>query len=144
MKPERLTARTLMGIETRASNDSPQTIGETWQRFMAERLADDIPSRADDCLIAAYYDYEGDHTKPYTFFVGCEVVDVACAPDGFVLKEIPANDYVPFPARGDMPQALIETWQRIWASDLQRNYNIDFELHNPAMPDEVMVYVGVQ
>lgn len=143
MKAERHHARTLMGIQTRACNAAPQPIGELWQRFLVEELAEEIASRADDKLIAVYCDYEGDHTQPYTFFLGCEVIDVACCPDGYVLREIPVGDFVEFPSRGKMPRALMDTWQEIWGSNLKRSFIADFEVHDPATPDEVSVYVGV-
>ncbi|MFG0265052.1 MAG: GyrI-like domain-containing protein [Rhodopirellula sp. JB055] len=144
MNIETLPARTLYGIETRTSNATPQDIAALWQRFTSENLADDIPDRVDDNLIAAYFDYEGDHTQPFTFFLGCEVIDACCAGDDFVLRELPVADYATFRARGEMPQALIETWQEIWSSQLNRSYLGDFEIHDPSRPQEVVVHVGVE
>ncbi|WP_259632442.1 GyrI-like domain-containing protein [Stieleria sedimenti] len=68
-------SRTLYGIQTRNSNETPHEIAALWQRFMADGLADEIPERADEQLIAAQFDYRGDHTQPYTLFLGCEVTE---------------------------------------------------------------------
>ena len=137
-------ARMLIGIEIRTSNETPQEIAALWRRFMSKNVADDIPSRADEKLVAAYFDYESDQTGPFTFLLGCEVIDVCCAPDGFSLREIPSGNYADFSACGEMPEALVETWGRIWEADIERTYEADFEIHDPANPNEVTVYVGVR
>jgi len=143
MKIESHPARMLYGIETRTSNENPHEISALWQRFKSEDMAEDIPERVCDNLIAAYLDYEGDHTNPYTFFVGCEVIDACCAEEGCVLREIPAGDYAVFHAQGKMPAALIETWRQIRASDLNRTFVADFEIHDPENPDSIAIHVGV-
>tara|TARA_R110002049_G_scaffold285698_4_gene466971 strand:+ start:92687 stop:93121 length:435 start_codon:yes stop_codon:yes gene_type:complete len=143
MKIETYPARTLYGIETRTSNATPKQIAALWGRFIGENLADEIPERVDDNFVAAYFDYEGDHTKPFTFFLGCEVIDACCAVDDFVLREIPIAQYAVFTANGKMPQSLVETWQKIWDSGLSRSYLADFEIHDPANPEQVAVYVGI-
>ncbi|MEQ9411105.1 MAG: GyrI-like domain-containing protein [Fuerstiella sp.] len=138
-----LPAKTLFGIEVRTSNDPQNEIVALWNKFRTEDIAEEIPERADETLIAAYHSYEHDHTRPYTFFLGCEVIDVACAPDGFVLREIPAGTYEAFSAQGEQPQALIDAWKRIWDSDLRRTYAVDFEVHDPNSPDLVEIFIGI-
>jgi len=140
---ERQHARTLYGIETRITDDPAAQIGAVWQKFLSENLADDIPERLDDLLIAMYFNYEGEPSDPYHFFLGCEVGDVACVQDGFALRTIPVGNYAEFLAVGKMPAALVETWQQIWKADLKRNFAADFEIHDPATPDQVAIYVGV-
>ncbi len=142
MNIEHQYARTLYGIETRITGDPASQIGAVWQRFLNENLTDDILERLDDRLIAMYFNYDGDHTQPYTFFLGCEVGDVACVPDEFALRTTPAGNYAEFLAAGEMPQSLIETWQQIWAPDLKRDFVADYEIHDPATPHEVAIYVG--
>lgn len=143
MNIEQQYARTLYGIEARITGDPADQIGAVWQRFLSENLADDIPERLDDRMIAMYFNYEGDRSEPYMFFLGCEVCDVACVPDGFALRTTPAGAYAEIVATGTMPQALTETWQKIWTMDLQRNFAADYEIHDPAKPDEVAIHVGV-
>ena len=135
--------RTLIGIESRASNDNPQAIGTIWQRFMAEQLAAQIPNRSDGHLIAIYCDYDGDHTEPYTFFLGCTVNDASDLPSGFTIRTLPAGRYVRRHAAGEMPAALVTAWRDIWTSDLDRAYDADFEIHDPTSPQAVDIFVGV-
>ena len=135
--------RTLIGIKSRASNDDPQAIGAIWQRFMANQLATKIPNRADNNLIAAYCDYDGDHTGPYTFFLGCVVTHGTAVPDGFTTQTIPSARYVRRQANGTMPAALVAAWGDIWTSDMARVYDVDYEIHDPTSPESVDIYVGV-
>ena len=137
-----LPAYTLYGIEIRVPRQVSGDRNKLWDRFQRENIADEIPARADEKLIVAYHSYEGDHNAPCTCFLGCEVFDVACVPDGFFLREIPAGQYAEFHARGAMPLALKNTWQAIRNSKLRRSYTIDFEVHDPRSPEEVVVYVS--
>ena len=143
MNTETQLERKLIGIECRASNDNPQAIGATWQRFMAEQLAAQIPQRSDGNLIAVYCEYDGDHTKPYTFFLGCVVDSGAEPPSGFVSRMIPAGDYVKRQASGPMPAALMSEWTAIWSLDLNRSFVADFEIHDPNAPEAVDIFIGV-
>lgn len=143
MSIETQPARRAIGTECRASNENPEGIGAAWQRFMSEQLAAQIPGRTDDKLIAVYCEYEGDHTQPYTFFLGCVVAEDAEPPAGFTARTIPAGQYLKRQATGEMPAALIQEWSEIWASDLERNFVADFEIHDPATPDSVDLFLGV-
>ena len=136
-------ARTLYGIETRIDGDPASQIGAMWERFLSENLAEDCPSRLDDNLIALYCDYEGDHTQPYTFFLGCEVLDVCSAEEGFSIRYTPVGKYAEFHAFGQMPDAAIQRWQQISKMNLSRCHIADFEIHDPKSPNEVAIYVGV-
>ncbi len=61
---------------------------------------------------------------------------------------IQGGEYLVFPAKGAMPQAVIEAWGRVWQhfaaprSDWQRCYATDFEQYVSA--DEVAVCIGVK
>lgn len=147
MKPsmniEQQYARTLYGIEARISGDPAKQIGAVWQQFLQQKLGDDIPSRLDDKLVAVYCDYEGDRTGPYTFFLGCEVLDVCSADEGFAIRYTQAGEYAKFHAQGEMPQAAIEKWEEIGEMGFERSFVADFEIHDPSSPNEVLIYVGV-
>ena len=55
------------------------------------------------------------------------------------------TDYQP---AGDQPKALIETWEAIWSSDLDREFKTDFEVYGPRFFEdglhEVLVHIGIQ
>lgn len=144
MDAENLPERKLIGVETRASNDNPQVIGEFWQEFMSNQIATRIPNRTDENVVAIYCEYEGDYTKPYTLFLGCVVEDATDVPDDFVSRKIPAGQYVKRIASGAMPDALIRAWVGIWNSQLERSYETDFEVHDPTRPEHVEIHLGVK
>lgn len=134
----------LIGFEIRTSNEKAQEIGEHWGRFMIGGTAEEIPGRADDAIVAAYCEYESDHTGPYTFFLGCPVQRGTEVPPGMVAREIPTGSFAHFMAEGEQPHALMDAWQQIWASPLQRRFEVDYEIHRIDAPDRVDVYVGIR
>ena len=131
----------LIGIETPASNDEPQLLGAHWQRLYADDVASQIVGRLSRVVHAVYSAYEGDHTKPYTFFLGYPVGEDAPVPDGFVAREAPAGPYARIDAQGDMPGALVQAWMGIWSSGLERSFRLDYEVHDPETPDRVAIFV---
>ena len=80
-----------------------------------------------------------------------EAANLDGVPTGMVGVTIPAGRYLEFAIRGQMPQALIETWQSIWkyfsgVSAYQRAYTADFELYkrNPeTQQTEVSIYIAI-
>ncbi len=133
---------TLIGLEIRTSNENAHEIGAVWGRFMGGNLADAIPDRIGGNLIAVYCEYEGDHTKPYTFFLGCPVTPGAEAPEGMTTRTVPGGSFARFLAEGDMPGALMETWGAIWNAPITRSFEVDYEVHDPAMPTRAEVLIG--
>ncbi len=122
----------IIGIECRTSNDSnagPQDIPLLWQKFYAENIHSKIPNRASDEVIALYCDYEGDYTQPYSCVIGCAVSSLDEIPEGMVGKVIPESTFALYHAAGDFPKSLIDTWAKIWQSDLKRTYVGDYEVY---------------
>ncbi len=97
--------------------------------------------------LGVYTGYESDHTGQYELTVGMAVDASTQVPDGLVRVSIPAGRYLLFDAEGDMPGAVINTWQEIWRyfskpSDHVRAYTTDFELHRG--PKAVGIYIAVK
>lgn len=133
----------IVGIECRTSNApeaAPVDIPKLWHKFQSENIRDKIPHRASSEVIALYCDYEGDHTKPYTLVIGCPVTSLGKVPEGMVAKTIPAGSYALFRAAGEYPKSVIETWGKIWQTDLKRTYTGDYELYG----DKIEVYIAIQ
>ena len=66
--------------------------------------------------------------------------------DGANSIAIEAGDYLVFAGRGEMPQMVIATWQRIWQyfeahPEIVRRYRSDFEAYEG--PDAVAIHIGV-
>jgi predicted transcriptional regulator YdeE len=147
---------TMAGISTRTSNDL-ETNQETaripvlWGRIFKENIFEKIPSKVSPGgLVAVYTDYEGDHTTPYTLVVGAVIQNQSDAviPTGMVTQNVPAQDYLQFPVRGKMPDALIQAWRDIWSyfdgtKPHLRTYQADFEEHN-VDGSEAEIYIGVK
>lgn len=126
-------AFTIVGISARTSNENGKAendIPQLWQKFMAEGVAHRIPNKVDDTIYAIYTNYEGDHTKPYTIVIGCNVSNLDNIPEDLTVKMVPSSNYTKFTAKGDLTKdAVINTWMEIWNKDLKRTYTTDIEIY---------------
>jgi len=123
----------VVGFKVRTTNENNQAmqdIGNVWQKVMAGGLLDKVPHRSEPNLIGLYYEYEKDHTKPYSFLLGVPVSSFADIPAGMVGVEIPEQNYTLFPVEGPMPDRLIATWQKIWQTASNRTFTFDFERYD--------------
>lgn len=133
----------VIGTSQKISNENAQEkIPEMWKTFIIENYLEKIPNKKDGRLMAFYTDYEGDHTKPFLYTIGCEVSTLDDCPEGFNALTIPGNKYALFQVKGNLPNSLIETWKHIWTSELKRKFEADFEVVVGA--DEVHVYISVE
>jgi predicted transcriptional regulator YdeE len=130
----------LCGITARVRNSDPAKIGELWNRFYAEPFVDRLTIE-DGAVYSAYFDYESDHTGPYTTLLGFRVLHGQPAPDGLTLLTINPATYAMLRRTGPMPATVVEAWQQVWGSDLPRTYIADFDRY--ASPDTVEVNVGI-
>ncbi|MFC3415273.1 GyrI-like domain-containing protein [Algoriphagus hitonicola] len=103
--------------------------GQLWQKFEQEQIASQIPQKFNEDIYAVYFDYEGDHSDPFSYFVGCRVAPGSTLPDGLDRLIIPAQTYQKLKAEGPMPDCIAELWKEIWKSDLPRAYIVDFEIY---------------
>ncbi len=141
----------VVGVSQRISNEddsATDAINGLWQHFFEDDVLHKIPHRTENVVYAIYSDYEGDHTKPYRLTIGCKVSgEQDNTPDGLHKVFIPQGNYALFSAKGEQPQALVKTWQGIWAMEFGRNYVADVEIYGPRFfeegVNEVIVCVGV-
>ena len=141
-----MTPKKIVGLMIRTTNENAQAqteIPELWHRFMIENIGAQITHRLSNSIYVAYYDYEKDHTKPYSCLIGFEVAPDAPIPPGLASHTIPAGNYQTFETTGPLPQAVIELWGRIWQTPLNRSYQTDFEVYNPTSPS-VPIYIGIK
>ena len=144
-------AMTLVGIECRTSNHpdaGPKDILKHWEKFFNEGIYGQIPNKSSPEVMALYCKYEGDYTKPYSLIIGCLVNSTDDLPENLVVHEIPATNYAVFKAAGEHPKTLIDTWEEIWAMDIDRTYSGDFEVYGEKFaiqsPPEVDIYIAIQ
>ena len=143
----------IIGIETRTTNQNGQAmqdIGGLWNRFFSENIISKIPNAVNSNVYAIYTDYESDYTGEYTTLLGLEVSSLDEIPNGLVGREFPKQNFKRFLAKGAMPQAVAEAWQKIWEQDkeLNRLYQYDYELYTEKSQQsdlsEVEIFIGVK
>lgn len=146
-----MPASTLAGLKLpqKTTNEGGQSnvdCGSLWQKFSTEGIAARIQDKLGDDIYAVYFDYEGDHTQPFSYFIGCKIKMDTQPPEGLDMLVIPANSYVPVLAKGKMPDCIGKSWKEIWDSTIDRAYQFDFEVYDERSNDwndaEVNIYIS--
>ena len=141
----------IIGVSIRTTNKNGQAyadLGQLWSKFFEN--SERIPNKLSNDIYAIYTDYETDYTGKYTAIVGYEVASFELIPDGFVGKEIGGGTYIKFIAKGEMPNAIAQTWQEIWEKEeeLNRRYTTDFEVHTEhsqkGKDSEVEIFIAIK
>ena len=90
----------IIGTKIRTTNENGQSMKdqpEHWNRFFHENLKDKISNKlTPDKIYGVYFDYEKDHTKPYSFLIGFEVSSFEEVPENMFTHIIPADKYALF------------------------------------------------
>jgi predicted transcriptional regulator YdeE len=143
-----LTGLSLKTKTTNANGQSNIDCGNLWQEFEKENYADKIPDRLSDEILAVYHQYEGDHTEPFSYFIGFKVKTGSDIPQGLDSLIIPKGTYQKIIARGKMPGCIANTWKDIWSSSIPRAYQADFEVYDERSKDwsnaEVAVFLSLK
>lgn len=147
MQTVQVNSKTITGLKTRTKNEdemNPEVakIGTLWQNFFANimpTLGETPPP-----LYGVYANYESDAHGEFDVLVGAEEVVQTKERASVDLEE---GKYLCFPAKGELPQAVIETWGEVWAYFADENckdvrvYKTDFEKY--ISHDEAEIYIGV-
>ena len=138
-----------IGLELRTDNEKCSLeMPAHKDKFFKENTLAKIPNKINGDILAVYTDYEGDHTKPYSWILGCEVSSLNDVPEGLVGKVIAPSQYAVFTTQGAFPHGLIAVWQEIWKSNLKRSFSTDFEIYrstfDPEKNPEVKVYIALE
>lgn len=154
MEPQLTVVRAMMvvGLEVRTSNRDEMDratarIPGIWGRFYRESVTEAVPGRTETGgPLAVYSHYESDHTGPYSLLVGVEMVEGG-TPTGMARVDVVEGRYLVFPARGAMPQSVMDTWKAIWDyfatnAHHERAYTTDFEQYRGA--DVVDIHIAVK
>ena len=135
-------------VTTNENGQSYEDMGKLWGRFF--EVSAQILNKKSDKIYAVYTDFETDYTGKQTAIVGYEVNSLDNIPDGFVGREIGGGKYTKILAKGEMPNAVMQTWKEIWGKDkeLNRRYTTDFEVHGDKSQNgknsEVEVFVSIK
>lgn len=120
---------------TNLNEQSMADCGNLWQQFEAGSFAERIPGKTSGDIYAVYFDYDGDHTGSFSYFIGCKVPLDTEAPEGMSHLLVPPSNYKKIVARGKMPDCVANAWRQIWASTLERAYGYDFEVYSERSKD---------
>ena len=140
-----------LSLKTKTTNANGQSnidCGNLQQEFERENYAGKIPNKLSDEILAVYHEYEGDHTKPFSYFIGCKVIPGTEIPYGLDSLIIPRGDYQKIIAKGKMPDCVANAWKEIWSSDIPRAYQSDFEVYDERSKDwnnaEVDIFISIE
>ncbi|MDG1803633.1 GyrI-like domain-containing protein [Flavicella sp.] len=145
-------ALAIVGIETRTSNHAGKAevqIPKLWQEFMQTQSLKELAHKKNETIYALYTDYESDHNGNYTMVLGHEVSNLDKIPEELSVKIVPKAQYKKFTAKGDLTKdAVINTWRKIWNTNLNRRYTTDIEIYDEKAMNptngEASIYVAVQ
>ncbi|MDY3317383.1 GyrI-like domain-containing protein [Bergeyella sp. RCAD1439] len=143
----------VIGISIRTTNKdnkSKEDLGKLWGQFYAENIFEKIPNKVSDEIFSIYTDYKSNYTEEYTTIIGVPVSTLNEIPNGLVGREFEAENFQKFVAKGEMPNAVINTWIDIWNRDeeLNRKYTYDFEVYGEnsqkGQDSEVEIYIATK
>lgn len=140
----------IIGIAVRTTNQggkSQKDISALWQRFMREDIISKIPDKENEEIYCIYTDYENEANGHYTTIIGCKVKSLEKTPEFCIGKTIPASTYQQIISKGNLPDAVVDTWKRIWVSGMKRKFQADFDLYGEKSQDpdraEVETFVSI-
>ncbi|NWN47458.1 GyrI-like domain-containing protein [Pseudomonas sp. MAFF 301514] len=150
IQEQHIAAIRVSGLKVRTRNADEMTpssakIGPMWQRFFSEGLYEGIPGKPPASPIYGVYSgYESDAQGEFDVMAGVATAEPA---DGFESQVIEAGRYLVFEARGQMPEAIISTWQQIWTHFQQpgaqaRAFVTDFEAYQA--DDLAWIHIGIR
>jgi len=146
IKKVTLESKRIIGFKVRTKNademnSDTQKIAPLWGKFFNEIMP---TLEKNTYSYGVYCNYESDAQGEFDVLVGADSVQEI---DEIQSEELESGEYLMFPVKGELPQAVIDTWVEIWAYfddpsiDVKRAYKTDFELYKSE--DEAEIYIGV-
>ena len=137
----------LPGRTTNENNQSSTDCGNLWQKFEKEEVFDAIPQKVSNTIYAVYFDYDKNDPNEFSYFIGCKVDDHFQSNGELDTLWLPEQVYDKLTAKGRMTDCLVDTWKKIWMSDIKRQYGYDFEVYDDRSRDwndaEVDIFISV-
>jgi predicted transcriptional regulator YdeE len=139
-----------LALKNKTTNEKGQSAidcGNLWQKFQTEGIYNKITGKLTEEVFAVYHSYEGNYTKPFSYFIGCKV-DPDTKNNELERLIIDDGNYRKFTAKGKMPDCIGKAWDEIWKSGVSRAYKYDFEVYGEKSKDwnnaEVDIYISVK
>src|SRR5688572_26511396 len=125
-----------LGSTTNNTNgQSGKDCGTLWATFEKGKYAETIPEKLTNEIVAVYHKYEGDFTKPSSYFIGVKVNPVTKVPNCLEKMSIPEASYQKIVGEGTMTDCVANSWKDIWNSAIPRAYQSDFEIYDDRSKD---------
>lgn len=138
----------IKGISIRTTNANEMNadtakIANLYQQF-DQQIVVDYKNGAH--VYGIYFDYESDASGEFSVLAGADEIDSSRVD----LQElvIPKGNYLVFKGEGEMPQAVINTWMKIWDyfsnddAEYERAYTTDFEFYKSE--SEVDIHIAIK
>jgi len=143
------------GISVRTTNRQEMNretgqIPKLYEKYESDRIDSLIIDPLDpNKKIAVYADYESDQSGEFTMLLGRKVSAEAELPDQLDKVRIHRGNYLHFVGEGEMPQAVVDTWEEIWKffeedGTYTRTFEADFEVYDQASPNRVDIFIAVE
>ncbi len=149
---ENIEGFNIIGISVRTTNEggkAAKDLGNLWSRFFAENIPAKITNIMSNEMYAIYTDYENDYMGEYTTLVGFKVSSLDDVPEGLTGRAFEGGSFKKFVAKGEMPDSVVNEWQKIWSADkeLNRAYTYDYEVYGDksqkGKDSEIDIYIAV-
>ena len=147
-----IAEKTIQGMSTRTRNSNemnPETakIAALYEDFYKNIVVDYQQGAR---VYGVYFDYESDASGMFSVLAGADRIKSSTIELQQV--KIKAGDYLVFKGEGEMPQAVIDTWMKIWEffsegntennTEYKRAYVTDFELYKSET--QVEIHIGIE
>jgi len=133
----------IVGLAVRTDNEKAMkdipTLCEQFQDGWQEKIEHCV----NDNIVCSYMEYDEDHTKPYTYIIGCVVSNRDNIPAGMVSKELAGGYYAKIEVFGLYPDSLLAAWEDIWDADLDRAFTTDYEVYDEYFTEENDCYFNI-
>ena len=148
-----ISVRTTNHAETRHETAK---LGRLWQKFYQNHMGD-LPEGED--IYGVYHNYESDDlVGAFDVVASWEVTvepEASSAPNpagGLVAVNIPAGKYLVFSETGNMPNTVMNAWEKAWEyfndpnCEHTRNFDVDFEHYIDGNLEygQVALYIGIK
>lgn len=118
-------------------------IGALWNDFFAQQLPQKLNVEQNG-MFGVYSNYASDAHGDFDVTAAIGVGDPA---ENLSTVEIQAGKYLVFPCEGEMPEAVIQGWQRVWAyfqtnTTDRRRFVTDYESY--LGPQQAAIHIGIE
>ena len=119
------------GLKIRTSNHNAEEIWKLWERFYAEWHKDKLWLNEKN-IYAVYHNYELDQNGDFDIQYGNYDLLIGWISDisWYDFVNLEKSNYKIFEVNWQTGKEIFATWQEIWNSNLERNFNTDYELYS--------------